>query len=197
MTTPSALHSKQTPCWGSPQDTINRARLCLGRIDVDPASSAEFNQLVGALDYFTQDDNGLSLPWRSRHVSRSRFLEPISESEALACSQASRVFVNPPGGLVKEFWHKLLDEVAAGNVDQAIWVGFSVEQLCQLADPGQIHPLDFSTCVLRKRLSFTRADGFKGSPSHGNYVTAIGVPREKFEQHFSKLGKITHGSLAT
>jgi hypothetical protein len=41
----------------------------------------------------------------------------------------------------------------AENIEKAFWVGFSVEQLCTLASEDW-HPLDFSTVVLRKRLSF-------------------------------------------
>lgn len=61
--------------------------------------------------------------------------------------------LNPPGGLVTEFWNKLCLNYMSGNVTQAFWVGFSVEQLCTLADE-KYHPMDFSTCILRKRLCF-------------------------------------------
>jgi hypothetical protein len=173
MPSPSALHSKKTPKWGSPSLIVEPARELLdGQIMLDPASSPEFNEIVKALMIYTEHDNGLILPW------------------------AGNVFINPPGGLVKEFWERLIQFVQSGEVEKAVWIGFSVEQLCLLADQ-EWHPLDFSTCILRKRLAFTQEDGTSGgSPSHGNYVTGLGVDRATFDKLFNHLGHITHGSLA-
>jgi len=172
MPTPKALHSKSTPKWGTPSLIIEKARVLLGDIHLDPASSAEFNQLVRALLFYTEHDNGLVQPW------------------------AGNVFLNPPGGLVKEFWERLIEHVSTGIVEKAFWVGFSVEQLCLLADQ-EFHPMDFSFCVLRKRLAFNTENlASGGSPSHGNYVVGLGVDHQRFEELFKDLGKVTRGSLA-
>lgn len=189
MTTPSALHSKKTPKWGTPVWLIEYARELLEEIQLDPASSPEFNSLVQALVIYTHDDNGLGQAW------------------------GGNVFVNPPGGLVTEFWQKLMAEVENGNVPKAFWVGFSIEQLATLShdektlaklkpdvlgltplDLDPAHPLDFSTCILRKRCSFNNEALIPGgSPSHSNYVTAIGCNKSLFDKLFSKLGKVIHG----
>lgn len=172
MTTPNALHSKKTPNWGTPETTIEQARKLLGTIHLDPASSLEFNKLVRALMIYTKEDNGLVQPW------------------------GGNVFLNPPGGLVPEFWDKLCQSVKDKQVEKVFWVGFSVEQLCTLAD-HKYHPTDFSCCILRKRLSFnTEALTAGPSPSHGNYVCAIGVDRAQFDKLFLPLGRVIHGSLA-
>lgn len=177
MTSPSALHSKATPNWGTPQLVIQKSRELLGgEIILDPATSEGFNREVGARHIWTQETNGLAQSWYF--------------------GNGTTVFLNHPGGLTREFWRKLMEEMALGHVAKAVWIGFSVEQLCQLADESP-SPLDFSTCILRKRLSFIRDDGFKGSPSHGNYITAIGCDHAEFERLFSDLGKITRGDLAT
>jgi len=169
MTTPSALHSAKTPKWGTPSRIIASAWALLGKIDVDPASSFDFNKFVGASQIYTEQDNGLTKSW------------------------LGKVFVNPPGGLVVEFWEKLIQEVLSGNTGKAFWIGFSVEQLCLLS-LHEFGPLDFSTVILRKRLSFTSEQGQTGgSPSHGNYLTALGCDRELFDKLFSSLGKVVHG----
>lgn len=144
----------------------------MGEIHLDPATSPEFNQLVQALLIYTEQDNGLSLAW------------------------GGHVFLNPPGGLVTAFWNKLCDEYRSGNIQKAFWVGFSVEQLCTLADELD-HPADFDMCILRKRLIFNREDLSPGeSPSHGNYIAAIGCDPREFERLFSSLGKVTHGRFS-
>jgi hypothetical protein len=172
MPTPLALHSKKTPNWGTPRPIIEIARQLLdNQIHLDPASSPEFNTLVQAMMIYTDKDNGLVQPW------------------------IGNVFCNPPGGLVKEFWLKLVESVKSGQVQKAFWVGFSVEQLCLLADLD-FYPLDFSSIILRKRLAFNTQDLVSGgAPSHGNYLTGIGVDPDLFNKLFAAQGKIIHGSL--
>lgn len=173
MTTPGALHSKKTVKWGTPTHIIELARKLLdNEIDMDPATSPEFNQLVKALLIYTEHDNGLIQPW------------------------GGNVFVNPPGGLIVEFWEKLIQEVMSGEVQKAFWVGFSIEQLCLLADQP-MGPQDFALCVLRKRLDFnTEQLNPGGSPSHGNYVVGLGVDYEDFKKLFHPFGKVTRGVYA-
>ncbi len=173
MPTPSALHSAKTPKWGTPSSLVEKARILLdGRIDTDPASSPEFNLIVQATQIYTEHTNGLIQVWNGN------------------------TFLNPPGGFIIEFWRKLMESISNGTVEKAFWVGFSVEQLCLLADQ-EFHPLDFSSCILRKRTSFnTEALMPSGAPSHGNYVTALGCDQTKFEELFHSLGKIIHGNLA-
>lgn len=170
---------------------IEYARQLLGTIHLDPASEETFNILVQALLIYTQQDNGLKQEW------------------------GGNVFLNPPGGLVEEFWNKLCSEVRVGRVEKAFWVGFSIEQLATLGhdektlaklkrdtdldltelDPW--HPLDFSVCILRKRLSFINTELAKGgSPSHSNYICAIGCDKALFDKLFGKFGKIVHGRFA-
>lgn len=173
MSTPTALHSKKTQSWGTPQHMIELGRQLLDNdIQLDPGSSPEFNQLVKALLFYTKEDNALIQPW------------------------AGNVFCNPPGGLIREYWERLMVHLVSGDVPKAFWVGFSVEQLCLLAD-FEFHPLDFSTCILRKRMAFNTEALVKGdAPSHGNYVTAMGCDRALFDKLFRDKGKIIHGVLA-
>ena len=173
MTTPSALHSKKTFKWGTPRWVIQISKILLdNQIHLDPASSPEFNQLVQALVFYTEQDNGLIQEW------------------------GGNVFLNPPGGLVNEFWQKLVTNIRSGQVEKAIWVGFSVEQLCTLADFTE-YPLDYSTVILRKRLTSNTEDLTIGSsPSHGNYITGLNVDKDLFKKLFDRFGRVIHGVLA-
>lgn len=161
-------HSKEEVRWGTPTDIVERARRVMGSIDLDPCSSIAFNDVVQAANYYSLDDrgeNGLELPW------------------------FGNVFLNPPGGLVREFWRKALQQLGSGHVKRVFWVGFSLEQLALLASESY-HPLDFSFCVLRKRIKFTRHDGYSGSPSHSNYVCMMGPNHVEFVNQFKELGRV-------
>lgn len=171
-----------SPEWYTPAPIVEAARKAMGSIDLDPASHEEANRIVKAERFFTEQDNGLLQPWRGN------------------------VFVNPPGGLVGEFWRKLLAE--RGHFHQAIWVGYSLEQLQTLQCIGaEVTPLDFPMCVPNRRIAFVeneskqvarfaklRAAGKKpnpkSSPSHANYITYIGPSKEAFWAAFFSFGQV-------
>lgn len=164
---PSARHSKVEKRWGTPSYIVEAARKCMGNITLDPCSEERFNAIVEADKYYSlleRGEDALTLPW------------------------TGNVLCNPPGGAVRKFWKYAFTQ----PIDQMIWVGFSVEQLCVLADLAY-HPLDFSCCILRKRIPFTRHDGYRGSPSHGNYICGIYTDADVFEYAFADYGKIIHG----
>jgi hypothetical protein len=168
------LHSKATVRWGTSEDVVERGRRVMGRIGFDPCSEERFNDVVKADKYYSlleRGENALKLPWFD---------------DAL---------VNPPGGFIRQFWEKLIAETMEGRVTRAIWVGFSMEQLGQLAD-ATVHFSDFSICFVRKRIKFKRHDGYSGSPSHANYIAGVGVDRDAFDREFGAIGKVQHGPLA-
>lgn len=185
----NARHSHNNPSWTTPSGIVDVCRRALGgTIDLDPFSSVVANTRIGATRFYTEADDGFEQTW-----------------------DAVSVFVNPPGGLIARAWRKLCDQVVSAHVTRAAWVGFSVEQLCVLANPARLgetddervarsedtwHPMDFSTCILRKRISFVREDGSTGSPSHGNYITFINVGREHVQRTVGHLGLVFHGVLS-
>lgn len=180
--------------WYTPREFVLAARDVMGGIDLDPASHVEANVLVGATRIFTAEDNGLNHRW------------------------SGRVFLNPPGGLVKEFWRKLCREWVS-RVDQAIWIGYSLEQLQTLQHSNaRHHPLDFPLCITKQRIAFVEneakrlarlakidvenlvraAKGEKlkrrseraDSPSHANYVTYLGPNYDRFAEVFEPFGQV-------
>ena len=50
----------------TPGKIVEAARLTMGGIDLDPASSAAANARVRAVRFFTEADNGLSKKWKGR-----------------------------------------------------------------------------------------------------------------------------------
>lgn len=166
------LHSKKEVRWGTPDYVTLRVHRLFYRpdsgdeynIDLDPCSSVDFNEAVKANKFYSLDDygqDGLQLPWHGR------------------------VFCNPPGGLVRQFWRKAMSE----PIEQMVWIGFSLEQLATMADEEH-HPMDFSICIPRKRLRFTRHDGHSGSPTHSNYICGYRVDHARFTDVFKGLGRI-------
>jgi ParB family chromosome partitioning protein len=181
----AARHSCDSPEWYTPSPYVEAARAVMGGIDLDPASHEEANRTVKAKRFFTVEDDGLSQPW------------------------SGRVFLNPPGGLVKEFWAALMHMWCSDAIDQAIWIGYSLEQMQTLQSAGGAmpSPAEFSICFPRRRIAFVeneakRAERIakleaagkranRGSlPSHANYVVYLGHNPSKFVTEFSAFGAV-------
>ena len=155
------FHLSQSVEHGTPPEYIELARAVLGAIDLDPASSSYWNEhLVKAAHFYDERVNGLELPWQGR------------------------VFLNPPGGedakggLVRQFWERLIAFWREGRVHSAVWLGYSLQQLT-LLQSSPMHPLQFFTCVPVNRIAFMLRPAKGGpperskSPMHGNYVTLL------------------------
>lgn len=188
----AARHSMDSSDWYTPSAYVDAAREVMGGIDVDPASHADANVTIKAPRFFAEEDNGLIRLW------------------------PGRVFLNPPGGKVTEFWVKLMHEWEMRHTDQAIWIGYSLEQLQTLQQVRVLKtPLDFPICIPSRRIAFveneakkairlakiraenaarwTRGEKLKSEkngPSHGNYVTYLGPNVEEFVRVFSPFGKV-------
>jgi len=180
------LHAQDSPEWYTPSPYVEAARTVMGSIDLDPASHAEANEIVKATLFYTEQDNGLELPW------------------------GGNVFINPPGKgeLVCLFWRKLVWQLP--TIHQFVWIGYSLEQLqtLQICSPG-ITPLDFMVCYPRKRIPFVeneakkaariakllkegKTPNKKSSPSHANYIAYGGDQRDntKFRYVFEQFGQV-------
>lgn len=189
----AARHSMDSPEWFTPRDYVEAARKVLGGIDLDPASHREANRIVRARRFYDERANGLRRPW------------------------SGRVFLNPPGGLVAEFWHRLIDSWEAREIVGAIWIGYSLEQLQTLQGYEVRSPLAFPFCIPDRRIAFVestakrelrrqaleeenrgrRREGLElkkwkdaAAPSHANYITYIGRAPARFERVFSAFGEV-------
>lgn len=191
----AARHTCDSPEWYTPSPFVEAARTVMGAIDLDPASHEEANRTVKAARFFDRETNGLRQEWHGR------------------------AFVNPPGGEVANFWNRMMHQWRLCNLDQAVWIGYSLEQLQTLqisADggrPGSMlvaayqTPLDFSMCVPRRRIAFVeneakraervekliaagKTPNQKSQPSHANYITYLGTNKDEFSRVFSQFGQV-------
>lgn len=180
----AARHTMDSPEWYTPVCFVQAAREVMGGIDLDPASHEEANAVHQISRIFTAEDDGLSMIWNGR------------------------VFLNPPGGLVKEFWRHLIMEYLGGNVTQAIWIGYSLEQLQTLQQSGaRLMPVDYPTCFTKQRIAFVENESAKvarkarceskgksfnpkSSPSHSNYISYLGPRIDDFRRVFSQFGVV-------
>ena len=183
----AARRSCDSPEWYTPSRFVEAARTVMGGIDLDPASHEEANRTVKATKFYDEQMDGLSQPW------------------------TGRVFLNPPGGkrgaqsLVSLFWGYLMREWFHGRVEQAVWIGYSLEQLQTLQRASSKHPIDFAMCIPSARIAFVenkakRAERMaklvsagktpneKSHPSHSNYITYIGQNADEFRRVFSAFG---------
>lgn len=182
----NAQHSSVTVEHYSPLELIEAARDVMGGdIHLDPATTYSVNKHnVKAHDYFTKDNDGLSRNW-------------------WGC-----VWLNPPGGRVGNkssaaiWWNKLVTEYLEGRVQQAIFLGFSIEILATTQDFGEGRWIgDFPFCVPRARIDFLKEaePGVfveNNNPTHANVIVflppAMGADEAvwRFHEIFSKFGRV-------
>ncbi len=189
-----ALHSAATAEHGTPPHIVEGGRNLMGGvIHLDPFSSAVWNRRVRALRFYDKRLNAFKRPW------------------------AGNLLVNPPGGeqgrLVQAAWMRLIDFWLLGDVAQAIWVGFSLEQLASLQGLTEDRfdvktmtkiayeypsPLDFPTLLPRRRLHYQEKKGLarttrrSDSPTHASYVSWLPPIRHvKWRHHLTGVTDFT------
>jgi len=172
-----AQHSSETSEHYSPAKVVEPARKTLVRIDLDPASSYLANTIVQAIRWegWNPDD--------PNDDPRRMLARSWGASDA-----PSRVFLNPPGGKLDAatllplprnakgvqagpglssaavWWSKLLVEWQLGNVEQAIFVCFSlaVFRTSQAGELAQLPPYAFPMVVPVDRINYDRVDWCNG-----------------------------------
>jgi hypothetical protein len=166
------MHSNETAEWYSPAEPVALAHELMGGIDLDPASSAEANELVRAAQIYTAEDDGLSKPW------------------------PGRVWLNWPGGRNEnhesnaELWSaKLVSEFTGGVTREATCLVFNV----QTAAVWWQRLWDYPICFVRGRMSFRRpraAGEGDDRPVHSNAIVYLGPQVERFSLLYGELGRI-------
>lgn len=155
--------SSESNEWYTPEDYILAAKAVLGSIDLDPASCASANKVVGATTYFSKEDDGLEHPW------------------------IGRVWLNPPyANLGPKFVKKLLEEYGTGNVTEAILLVNSHSTDAKWFEPLFLH----TVCFTNHRSRFWNEDGVGGSPTHGSLFAYLGPDKDRFALEFGKFGSV-------
>jgi phage N-6-adenine-methyltransferase len=149
--------------WYTPAQYLDAARELLGGFDIDPATSDAAQARVKAAQWFTKDDDGLAQEWKGK------------------------VWLNPPYSqpLIHQFVAKLVEEVEAGNVTEAVMLTHNY------TDTGWFHLAERAAsniCFTRGRIRFEGADGSFASPTQGQAFFYFGPRGGAFRQAFQQWG---------
>lgn len=153
--------------WYTPPEYIEAARAVLGEIDLDPASTAAANNIVGAALYYTAEDDGLAFFW------------------------SGRVWMNPPyaSELVSRFSDKLVRHYIAGDVPEALVL---VNNATETGWFQAMLERASAVCFVKGRVRFLDPDGNPGAPLQGQAVLYLGGNTGKFAEHFGRFGVILY-----
>ena len=165
--------------WYTPAWLIDLAREVMGRIDIDPASSAEAQEVVQAShrwmakDHMGMADGSLNVNWVLHNG-------PVW--------QPARVWLNPPYSypLVERFVDHLLDQIEKGYVGEAILL------VNNNTEAGWWHRAAKAAAVtfaFRSRIAFWRPDREDAvSPRQGQNAFYFGPNALRFMEVFSNKG---------
>lgn len=149
--------------WYTPAVYVDAARSVLGSIDLDPASSAQANEVIRADEYFDIQRDGLALEW------------------------AGRVWMNPPYAqpFIERFVRKLAEEYASGRVTSAIALTHNYTDTawfhCAAAACAAI-------CFTKGRIRFEGANGEVAAPTQGQAFFYLGQDVDLFRDTFAQFG---------
>ena len=147
--------------WYTPECYIESARLVMGGIDLDPASSIIANERVKANKFYTQDDDGLSFDWYGN------------------------VWMNPPYAqpLIFQFISKLIE---SKEINQAIVLVNNGTE----TQWGQLLLSNSSAvCFHQSRIRFIDKYGNLGqAPLQGQMICYIGCNVNNFINEFKQYG---------
>lgn len=158
--------------WGTPGEVSEAARLFMGGIDLDPASSEAFNSIIRADCFYSEADDSLRkvVPW------------------------VGKVFLNPPGGLrskARQFWNRLVQEHSAGNVTEALYVSFALDSFqWSQGDKCDVPILLFPTYVFASRLRFLHHETLEPQKSPWKPCALTWLPPVETERKATDLAAI-------
>jgi hypothetical protein len=186
----------------TPESWVKLVRELMGGITLDPASSWLANTTVKA-DYWhgLQKDgtltDGLAVPWTGKV-----FLNPPGGNTVLVRNELSGVSRSYP----VLWWMKLISEYMKGNIEQAVYIAFSLEQLVFTQREDTLPIAGYPLCIPKKRGQFYYPDNtidgkptplsnqvIGSQPTHGNAIVYL-PPKddplavEKFFDLFSTVG---------
>lgn len=159
---PSVSRSTGNDQWFSRDVVTKPATTVLGVIDLDPCSCEEANQIVGAADYFTIEDNGLNKQWRGS------------------------VYLNPPYSEAAKWTEKLAAHYTAGDVTAAVVL---LNNATDTHWYQALRPLASAVCFPEGRNLFWHPDKVS-RPVQGQVVLYLGSHPGLFRREFEALGVI-------
>lgn len=156
------LTSNATNDWYTPPELIERARACLGGIDLDPASNDIAQRWIKATTYYTAE-TPLQAPW------------------------AGRVWLNPPFDDTPAWVGRLDYAYTRGDVTAAILLVNSAPGYVWWESLWTRRPV----CMLRERVRFVQPDGTRGGQAKkGQTIAYFGQDYRAFIDAFGDIGRI-------
>ena len=151
--------------WYTPDEYLNLARQVLGEIDLDPASSAQAQEKVGAKSFFTKDDDGLTKQW------------------------IGRVWLNPPYAQphIADFVSKMVAERRAGRVTAAVMLTHNYTDNSWFHEAASCAD---AICFTRGRIRFYDSKGQIAAPTQGQAFFYFGHDVDIFADVFRGTGFI-------
>lgn len=195
---PAAKHTSESAEWYTPLEIVEAARSLMRGIDIDPASSARANETVRADIFFDEVSNGFTRSWgtgtrvllnppggyadvKGRRVIRKSGKTPPCSATG-ACGLDPGHVHEGVASAAKMWWEKLTREYAAGNVSQAVFIGFNSEIVRSTQSCAGHIVLDFPLCFPAARVRyFTMVDGslVRGDAPPHDSVLAWLPPRRR------------------
>lgn len=148
----------------TPSDIVERARMAMGSINLDPFSSEVANNTVKADTIFTQEDDGFTRNWYGN------------------------IWVNHPFSRTNNplIFPKAIREYELGNADQICLITYA-----STSEGWFRKAMKFPQCFLYKRTNYVLPDGtVKKGVTKGSVVTYIGDNVESFYNSFREIGEV-------
>ncbi|MCK5613894.1 hypothetical protein KAR91_69165 [Candidatus Pacearchaeota archaeon] len=157
--------------WYTPQEYIDAARLVMGSIDCDPATTKEVNKRIKAKKIYTLEDSGLSVE----------------------CDWRGNIWMNPPykQPAMSQFCSIFVERYERNETRQGIILINNVTE----TDAGQLLLKTCSAvCFPSERVKFLDIDGKPGAPLQGQMLIYVGKWWAKFHEVFSEFGICLSGA---